>query len=346
MSEKRPPTIRDVAELAQVHHATVSRALRNDPRISEETRQAVRTAVERLGYIRSPLVSAHMAQIRMNRPVSEQGVLAFLLPWSDRRRWMTGHHRLFVGVEQRAAALGYRVEAFGYADPETTSRSLERIFTARAIYGLLLCPLYEGDPPLRLDWARYALAQMSSHSVEPELHLATSHPFETVRLPLDRLAALGYRRVGLHVERKIDDKLHGEWSAALAGSQQHLPMRDRVPPLLQSSLDENEFARWVQKRQPDVILTKHIRARRWLKNLGLRVPADIGFAHLDWRPEFRNCAGLLQHVHIVASMAVDLVVEQLHHNERGVPAHPKTLLVKGSWVEGSTLRNLRKNEEA
>ncbi len=265
-------------------------------------------------------------------------MLAFLLPYSDRRRWLSGYHRLLAGAEQRAAALGYRVEVFGFADSGMTSASLERIFRARAIYGILLCPLYEGDPPLELNWQFYALAQMSSHSVAPELHLATTHPFETVRVSLEELSALGYRRIGLHVEKKIDVKLRGEWSGALAVQQRGLPQSRRIPILLQEPLDQTEFSAWVRKYKPDVVLTKHIRARTWLEDLGFEIPADIGFAHLDWRSDFGSCAGLKQHVHVVAAMAVDLVVEQLHHNERGVPAHAKTLLVKGVWTPGATLR--------
>jgi hypothetical protein len=30
---------------------------------------------------------------------------------------------------------------------------------------------------------------------------------------------------------------------------------------------------------------------------------------------------------------VDLMVAQLHRNERGVPAHPPTLLLEGEWRE-------------
>ncbi len=337
----RPPTIRDVADAAKVHHATVSRALKNDPRISAETHRRVADAAARLGYLKNPLVSAHMAQVRMNRPTSEHGVLGFLLPYSDRRRWLSGYHRLLTGAQDRASALGYRIEVFGYADPDVNLKTLERIFRTRAIYGLLLCPLYEGDPKLDLNWSRYALAQMSSHSVTPELHLSTTHPFDTVRACLEQLASLGYRRIGMHVEKKIDVQLHGEWSAAVILSQQHLPPSHRVPPLLQETLDETDFTDWVEKHQPDAVLSKHYRALRWLRKMKLRVPGDIGFAHLDWRSDFGRCAGLRQHVHIVAAMAVDLVVEQLHHNDRGVPKHAKTLLVKGEWVRGATVRKLR-----
>ena len=66
-----------------------------------------------------------MSQIRMNRPAAEQGVLAFVLPYSDRRRWLSGYHRLLAGAEQRAAALGYRVEVFGFADSGMTTASLK-----------------------------------------------------------------------------------------------------------------------------------------------------------------------------------------------------------------------------
>jgi LacI family transcriptional regulator len=34
---------------------------------------------------------------------------------------------------------------------------------------------------------------------------------------------------------------------------------------------------------------------------------------------------------LVAASAVDLVIAQLHRNERGVPTHPTTLLLEGEW---------------
>lgn len=46
-------TSRDVARVAGVSQPTVSRALRDDPRLSEQTKQRVREAAELLGYVRS-----------------------------------------------------------------------------------------------------------------------------------------------------------------------------------------------------------------------------------------------------------------------------------------------------
>lgn len=49
----RPPTSHDVAALAGVSQPTVSRALRDDPRVTLETRRRVREAAEALSYIPS-----------------------------------------------------------------------------------------------------------------------------------------------------------------------------------------------------------------------------------------------------------------------------------------------------
>lgn len=47
-------TIKDIAARLRVSHTTVSRALRNDPTISEETTRKVRELAESLGYVRHP----------------------------------------------------------------------------------------------------------------------------------------------------------------------------------------------------------------------------------------------------------------------------------------------------
>lgn len=57
------PTVRDIAKLAHVSAATVSRALNNHPAVNDATRYAVLKAAETLNY--------PIDQLRSNKPVSE-----------------------------------------------------------------------------------------------------------------------------------------------------------------------------------------------------------------------------------------------------------------------------------
>src|ERR671934_1430140 len=55
MAVLKRPTIRDVANHAGVSHQTVSRVINGHDSVSEETRDRVCAAIERLGYVPSPL---------------------------------------------------------------------------------------------------------------------------------------------------------------------------------------------------------------------------------------------------------------------------------------------------
>jgi hypothetical protein len=57
---------------------------------------------------------------------------------------------------------------------------------------------------------------------------------------------------------------------------------------------------------------------------------------LNRDPKDRGFAGIDQKSDLVGAAAVDLVVDQLHRNERGVPALQKLVLIEGVWVEGAT----------
>jgi LacI family transcriptional regulator len=68
------------------------------------------------------------------------------------------------------------------------------------------------------------------------------------------------------------------------------------------------------------------------------VPDEVGFATLTYSPVYGEISGVDQNDEIVAAVGVELVAEQLHHNRRGVPTHPKIVMVEGEWKEGKTLR--------
>ncbi len=92
-------TITDLAKELGISVCTVNKALTGKPRISEETRERVKAAAERLGY------KANAVARSMGRPVIK---LAAIHP----EAWPSHNAELYRGVRERLAELSdYRVEA-------------------------------------------------------------------------------------------------------------------------------------------------------------------------------------------------------------------------------------------
>lgn len=116
----------DVAAEAGVSVATASRALADDPRISEPTKRAVLEAAERLAYV--PNAAARGLALRRTRTL---GLL--LADLSD-----PVHGQVASGFEAEAAAHGYTVLIVaGFNEPEQETRALG-VFVERGTDGIAL----------------------------------------------------------------------------------------------------------------------------------------------------------------------------------------------------------------
>ncbi len=86
MDSNIPVTIKDVARLAGVSIATVSRALNESDVVKDQTRKAVLEAVEKLGYNRNEV--ARSLKFRQTRTI---GIIAPELStfssWRSSRHW-------------------------------------------------------------------------------------------------------------------------------------------------------------------------------------------------------------------------------------------------------------------
>jgi hypothetical protein len=74
-----------------------------------------------------------------------------------------------------------------------------------------------------------------------------------------------------------------------------------------------------------------------LRRAGYRVPSDVGVAFHSLDEGRKGFSGMKKNSFQIGVMAVDLLVDMLHRNERGIPAIPYRLMVEGSWCEGKTL---------
>jgi LacI family transcriptional regulator len=78
--------------------------------------------------------------------------------------------------------------------------------------------------------------------------------------------------------------------------------------------------------------------QRWLHDLGLQVPRDIGLIQYEWRADHDQWAGMDQRNDLVGKAALDMLISMIHHHERGVPDHPRATMIGCHWVDGSTVQ--------
>ncbi len=339
------PSIRDVARQAGVSHTAASLALRRDPRIPAPTRRRVERAAAKLGYRRHAVLDTLMAQLRTLKVKPETATLGFITSWPTRDGWHSSPNfrRFFAGATARAHELGYKLETFWLREPGMTARRMSDILRARHIEGLLLQSLPQSGGELQLDWRHFAAVAKGLTIARPRLHRVISSHFEDMRLVMQQLQRLGYRRPGLVLDEERDARVDHAWLAAYLLQQRELPESDRVPALiLRAGQEAKQFAAWLKQHTPEAVLFTELPVPEWVAVLGLRVPRDLGLVHLDWSAEVAPLAGVDLDVETLGAAAVDLLVGQLHAHEHGIPRREKIVAVSGRWVPGTSLRRQRK----
>lgn len=330
--------MKTVAERAGVSLMTVSRALRNAPEVSPLTRQRVCAIAEELGYRPNPLIAALMTGVRKKPSRTLAQTIAFITTSPDRNLSLAGttDQAYYRGAKNRAESLGFELREFWIGDDPSRAKRVEGILHARGIKGLLIGPVSRSDTRIPFDWARYSAAALGYSFREPMLNRATNHQLHTIRLVIAELKRRGYRRIGLAVTTSHNERVDHNWTTGFNDYAAGLKSRERVP-VLTEVFSATAFERWMGRYRVDAVI-----GGRWvmnmLKDLGKNVPDDIGFGCLDYHPTFGDLAGVDQNTNNVGAIAIDLVVEQLYHNELGIPETPKVVMIEGRWQNGSTVR--------
>jgi DNA-binding LacI/PurR family transcriptional regulator len=192
---------------------------------------------------------------------------------------------------------------------------------------------------LPFDISRFAVASIGTRYFAPDLHFSTSDQFASSRLAFSELRKLGYSRIGyvnrLPIEQIVQHRFLGGFLAA-----GHLEPSSWVTPLVTD--DYTDFGEWFRATKPDAIISIETTSLKILRGMGVDVPGRVAFAHLNCQNDASGNAGVVQNNDKVAAAAVELVVNQISHNQRGAPAAAKGVLVEGRWQPGVTAPPVRK----
>lgn len=336
-------TLRDIAAKSGFHFTTVGAALRGDPRIPVATTKRIRRWAEKLGYRANPVLSALSAYRGRTQSRHLAAVIGYL-GYYDPKETPTlnpRENRLVQAASRHAEELSFRLEPLRIDTPGFTARRVNALLRARGIHALILAARLPGPGPImELEWDQFSVVALGYSITNLRCHRACYHQSHSMLLNLSELRARGYRRIGLAISHQVVVRSQTLFLGSYLAEQCQFPAADRVPPLIVSQPEVTAAALlpWIKKYRPDCLITASPEAVGWLREAGLRVPADIGVAHISRESKESPVAGIDEQCELLGEAAVDLTASLLRANERGLPVHPRTSLVEGVWIGGSTVR--------
>ncbi len=340
-------TLGEIAEKAGVTRMAVSLALRGKAGVSDATRVRVLEIAAQLGYRPDPEVSNLMARIRAKTPTTTKACLALLTagPTTPGSKRSITERKYVEGVVSRADEYGYRIEEFSIFGKKDAAQ-VAKILWNRGIEGLIIRPLQygltdSGSHSLQFEFDRFHAVAISETLESPVLDRSLPDQYSAMLTVLSELAGLNYRTIGLVLEEELNVRVNGKWTAAYLQHPFRSETLSLTPPLIMAAPNQAEFDRWFDQHRPDAIISVNRYVLQFLKNRGLNVPEDLGYASLDLDgdiPENSGLSGIDQNSQLVGAAAVDMLIGAMQRAQRGVPEHPLRVEVEGTWRHGKSTR--------
>lgn len=336
--------MKDVAEAVGCSTMTVSLALRNNRQVSEEMRERIVAQARKMGYRPNPFVSSLVAW-RRKPGHTDADILVVLTKFGKGQKiWKSDpknyfYTRLWNGLSERSAELGFRLEEVPVEGTEEEGKRLTRIFLTRGIKGIILFPsgsLEQEYPPL--NWRHFVPVAAAFHAPGLAVHRVASDHAMAMEIALHQVEAAGYRHPGLAMTSTMDSRIRHAMSGRFLAWQLSTPTAERVPLIDETTATASRkaFESWFRKQKPDVILSLSVEHYEWLRAIKLREAQRAGFIHLA-KEESSSLSGVDLQSHEVGRSVIDILTRELYLNRYGAPDVPEIILIKTEWSDGNSL---------
>ena len=345
--KKQRPTLQTIAEIAGLSKSAVSRALRNDPMQSIKTCERVQKIAADIGYAANPVINALMSDLRTGRQGRRTATIAVIDFWNKKGGWKTWPNlTIFLeGIKEQIDEFNLAYDYFWYWEQDLTPRRLNQIIQTRGIVGMIILPVESPDTTIELDLSRYALATMGYSLKKPNIHRSARNFIGDIFNALEMLRQRGFKKIGLVEPADVEERNNYFWSAGFytfdlsAADSGHVPIlrssNYHRPELREQAYQE--FSCWYREHKPDVVVGSNLHVLKFIERMGLKVPRDVAYFDLDLLEDDGKVDGVYFDWSRVGAATVDMVIDQINRNERGVPRDPKLTLINGQIVTGKTL---------
>lgn len=311
-------TIKDIARELKIHHSTVSRALRNDKIVSENTRKIVNEFAKEIGY----QVNMNALQFRG----SIKNTIAIVVP--------NVHHNFFSNIVSSVANLafqkGFVVSIFqsneNYKQEKEIVKSLIRNNVAGVIASISM-ETVNSEHFKELSRFRIPLVQFDRVSADLDVTKVMVNNSGAVSRAVDLLVKKGFRKIA-HISGTCNinvfrDRQKGYTSAIRRHNLNYFKIE-----VINSAFNIEEGKKaakrlFAEKIKPDAIICdSHFLTLGVIfktRELKLKIPDDIGIAGFSDNPYVEalgpGVTSIVQPDVSIANAVIDLIIEKIEKPE-------------------------------
>ena len=336
-------TIKQVAEAAQVHYSTVSKALRGRGRIPAATRDRIQQIARAIGYQQDSVMQALAAQRSRCSGLHREPRIVFLT-----NRWSTDEPGSGAFVRQYAEGVRHQAELMGCAcdllpvgDEKPDPADIECLLDPARTDGIIIGAF---DPLLRqleLEWSRYAVVKIDSAFMLPKASLVANDQLQIVRTAFQHAFRLGYRRIGMAVGQAEEEATRSRYSAGYYVAREELELPE-IPILYfrehrdDGAATARRMADWVGEHRLEIVLSSWGSVRELLGVCGLQVPRDVACMCLCLNAPDPALAGIIQRHFVVGQKAAEALSLLIMRHKRGLAMRSTATYVGGTWQDGAS----------
>jgi len=338
------PTIRDIAKETGYSVMTVSFALRADPKVKAATRDKIMQKAEEMGYRPDPEIVRLMHRVRNNPNLETAEKLVVFNAEEDQRAFRRDvfTQSVIQSTNSRLQRHGFTLDEYWFGEGEFDPDRIGRQLLERKVQGILIPPLGDKFPSnFAFPWDKFTVVSVEERPTAPPVHRVHPDHYKNMQLLLEQLLVDGFRRIGFLSTRYMlgrDNYAYFGAFHAFCHYQRHDEIA-YIPPLPNGD-DVPALRSWYDEHRPEVIIL----TASWMEGvirtgLGLAIPEEVSLVTLG--SEFERMAGIDQQVNVLGHATADLLMAHVLRHERGIPAHPKTMMIRGEWKEGECYQPLR-----
>jgi len=335
-----------LAERLGLSQATVSRALRNDHNIHEETRRKVWETAEALGYRPSVALAsfaskAHWTAREMRDCPVAVIYQASLAPGKRLNSVAT------VAIESELQRRGFRPVRVNLHGEKEIGRVAERLYH-QGVQGVVISAIRE-DPGWfhEFDFSRFAVVSAGMrYEDEPVASFFFQHRRQ-IEATYYRIWERGYRRIGAALWGPGSHPGHNSrvagFLAAQAGKMGRASMRDFF--ILDAKIPGQKLgaklADWAARRRLDAMIVPNANYMGLLEGHGYGTDR-IGFARAlgatsEAEVEQERLAGFVNNHQLLARLLVQWLEQLIRLRRYGLEESPMLVSIPGRWKDAASL---------